>query len=1085
MMNNNYYLNGEGNFVIENFQKQKTFSSFLSGIAGQLGIPLWVFYVNRGQGIASFGLKDKNKAIMEFYPANKAYQNTPRQGFRTFIKKQEENKTNYYEPFSTLNQNIKSKMIIEPEVLTIEEENTASGLKVRVQYFIIPNENFGGLVRKLSLHNISGVQQKLEILDGMPFIIPGGIDYNTLKNISQTISAWAKVNCVEQKTPFYRLRASSEDDSEVQTRQDGNFYMAFGGRNNEKNILEPLVDPRIIFEQKKDFSDPEGFFKQKLAGYNGKQIKENQIPSAMTAVEMKISPGGKDYVYSVYGYLADEKRLPELKTKFEQPGYFNDKLNELRKVHKYYLDNIAAVCGEKKLEAYTRQTFLDNILRGGFPVDLGEKKRRINHLFSRKHGDLERDYNFFELEPTYFARGNGNYRDINQNRRSDLFFNPEVKEHNIKTFVNLIQADGFNPLEIAGQKYILEDGEFVKDMVSNKSCPKLIERLEKPFTPGELAVFIEDNDIVVKKDLTEFIKSVVARADFWTEAVHGEGFWIDHWTYILDLIENYRAIYPDKIKKLLTDDSYIFYDNYIKVLPRKKKYVLTTKGPRQYNALTEVTKKKEMINSRARFPHQMRTENGQGEIYQTSLLVKLVTLIVNKMASLDPEGMGLEMEAGKPGWYDALNGLPGLFGSSISETMELLRLIKMLEQLSQEIEEIDKKLQVPEELYKFYKKVNSQLQSWKQDRDDFSYWQYTTAEKEKYRNNVFYGFSGEQETIPLDELKHFFHEANQKLTVAVKRARRDRGLYDMYFSYEMTDYKKTGACDAQGREFLKAKEFKQHRLPLFLEAQVKGLKISNDSKQAARIHKEVKKSELFDRKLNMYRVNGDLSEESHEIGRARAFSPGWLENGSIWLHMEYKYILELLKNDLYDEFYQSFDRALVPFLDPKQYGRSTLENSSFILSSLNSDTENHGRGYIARLSGSTAEYLQMWSILCFGSRPFRKKQDRLIFKPEPVLRKDLFTKKERQITIQTTQNRVQEYTIPKKSFAFRFLGQTLVIYTNPGLKDTFGENKAVPVSYELLTKEGATHLCEEQYISGKWARKIRNGAIEKITIKLA
>ena len=31
------------------------------------------------------------------------------------------------------------------------------------------------------------------------------------------------------------------------------------------------------------------------------------------------------------------------------------------------------------------------------------------------------------------------------------------------------------------------------------------------------------------------------------------------------------------------------------------------------------------------------------------------------------------MEANKPNWYDALNGLPGLLGSSISETFEVKR----------------------------------------------------------------------------------------------------------------------------------------------------------------------------------------------------------------------------------------------------------------------------------------------------------------------------------------------------------------------------------------------------------------------------
>jgi hypothetical protein len=40
--------------------------------------------------------------------------------------------------------------------------------------------------------------------------------------------------------------------------------------------------------------------------------------------------------------------------------------------------------------------------------------------------------------------------------------------------------------------------------------------------------------------------------------------------------------------------------------------------------------------------------------------------------------MGIEMEAGRPGWYDALNGLPGLFGSSMPETYELLRLVNFL-----------------------------------------------------------------------------------------------------------------------------------------------------------------------------------------------------------------------------------------------------------------------------------------------------------------------------------------------------------------------------------------------------------------------
>ena len=97
-----------------------------------------------------------------------------------------------------------------------------------------------------------------------------------------------------------------------------------------------------------------------------------------------------------------------------------------------------------------------------------------------------------------------------------------------------------------------------------------------------------------------------------------------------------------------------------------------------------------------------------------------------------------------------------------------------------------------------------------------------------------------------------------------------------------------------------------------------------------------------------------------EIGRCRIFTPGWLENESVWLHMEYKYILELLKAGLYEEFYDNFKRVLIPFQDPRQYGRSILENSSFLVSSAFPDKRLHGNGFVARLSGSTAEFLEIW-----------------------------------------------------------------------------------------------------------------------------
>ena len=126
----NYKLEGE-QFCIENYEKQPAFSSFLPGLAGVRGIPLWVFYTNRGQGINSFGVHNKGNAIMEFNPANTAYENTALMGFRTFLRRDGK----FYEPFCSYNEDSNRVMSVEKNRLVIEEECKDLGLTVKVSYF--------------------------------------------------------------------------------------------------------------------------------------------------------------------------------------------------------------------------------------------------------------------------------------------------------------------------------------------------------------------------------------------------------------------------------------------------------------------------------------------------------------------------------------------------------------------------------------------------------------------------------------------------------------------------------------------------------------------------------------------------------------------------------------------------------------------------------------------------------------------------------------------------------------------------------------------------------------------------------------
>jgi len=111
---------------------------------------------------------------MEYLPANKAYQLTPSQGFRTFIKIKNKKGNIFYEPFSVagsaMDPDIKNSMAIRPYDLAIEETNPGLGLKVSVNYFCVVNEPFAGLVRELSIENTSKNVKSLEILDGLAVI---------------------------------------------------------------------------------------------------------------------------------------------------------------------------------------------------------------------------------------------------------------------------------------------------------------------------------------------------------------------------------------------------------------------------------------------------------------------------------------------------------------------------------------------------------------------------------------------------------------------------------------------------------------------------------------------------------------------------------------------------------------------------------------------------------------------------------------------------------------------------------------------------------------------------------------------------
>ncbi len=626
------------------------------------------------------GSRNKDNPIIEFEPANKAYQTTPYTGFRTFMKLERGAGTAFYEPFAPWNAGDETRMCIGMNELELQAGSAAHGIHTDVLYFVLPGEPFAGLVRQVTVTNVGDEPLALELLDGMPRVMPYGVDNRGLKEIGRTLEAWMAVFNLEEGVPFYRFQASAGDTAEVSEIQAGHFYLAFDGSGRR---LAPFVDPAVVFGQNTALSAPDGFLAEPLADLQP-AAADHDRPDALRLFRCECVPGARRSDAGVRHHRS-RRQLDADPPRGGASGPAGLRAGETASKPTGWSTGSRTSSRPTPLRPGStptrRQTFLDNVLRGGWPLLLGDETApAVYHIYSRKHGDLERDYNYFSVAAEPYSQGNAGYRDVNQNRRCDVLLQPAVGAFDVLSFLSLIQTDGYNPLTVEGSRFTLPAERRAAVLALVERPEELEPVLARPFTPGGLLTAVGDGQMGLKVGPEALLAEALGHAEQQFQASFGEGYWIDHWTYNLDLIETYLAVYPDRKDDLLFGPGAVpFFDSPAVVQPRARKYVLAGDGRvRQYGAVVEDEEKAALIAGRVESPNLVRTAHGRGEVYRTTVLAKLLGLALLKFATLDPLGMGVEMEAGRPGWYDALNGLPGLFGSSLCETYELERLLTFL-----------------------------------------------------------------------------------------------------------------------------------------------------------------------------------------------------------------------------------------------------------------------------------------------------------------------------------------------------------------------------------------------------------------------
>lgn len=976
-------------FVIDGYDKKAPFCSFLPGLTGEKGIPVWSFYVNRGQCITSFGVDNKDNPIMEFTPANVAYENTAVKGFRTFVRRNGE----FFEPFFvSRSKNILRSMRIKQNSLKIVEQDNDNGFKTEVTYYILPDEPFGALVRSVTFEN-TGDKADFEILDGMPRIIPYGVSGSDFMRMANLMRSYNTIGNLENGVPmFYKEIAGDDDAAEVKKNEGGYFYLTF----DKNGVICPIYDPSAIFGEETSLVFPEKFAECGMDYVNRyNQHGTNKICGCFTPIKVTLAHGEKYRIDSLCGFAHSAQFINKQIKNVTACGYVDKKLKRADELSRIFTDDVDTKSGNPIMDMYYRQCYLDNFLRGGYPfIFSGDKdeKNKVVHLFSRKHGDPERDYNFFSIAAEYYSQGDGNFRDVLQNRRNDVLFHPEVDDFDIEMFFSLIQFDGYNPLCVKGTTFIIpeENRAEVEKIIGEcvtENAAAVEKMLSKKFTAGSVINGIYAQNVVLNVPDDEFLAKILAKSTQNFEAsVDPHGNWSDHWDYLLDLIECFLKIYPDKLKNLLFDNhNYKYYDSDMFIKPRSEKYFLCNGEARQFDSFAIDEKKYEQPGFVKGGTNWLKTADG--EIYRTNLIEKLISLCVNKIALLDMNQMGIEMEANRAGWCDAANGLPSMFGSGMSETFELKRLCEFTLNALKEF--ADEKINLPVELYDFYNAMNKTVESGK---SGYEFWDSSASAREEFRQRARYNISGETVEITAAKIAEKLGEYLDVINGAINRAVEfGGGFCPTYIKYRATGYEITDENDG-GYPLIHVTGFEPVRISKFLEGPTKQIRCCDSPEKAAEILDKVKSSDVYDKKLKMYKTCENIEKEGLEFGRMGAFTPGWQENESIFLHMEYKFIYALLESGAYERFYDELKNVFIPFCNPQIYGRSILENCSFLASSANPDENLHGRGFVSRLSGSTTEVISIWADMFLGKTPFVYDNGRLGLRIKPLLSGEMFDK---------------------------------------------------------------------------------------------
>lgn len=635
-------INNERYYAIKNVDQMDPF--FISVISSS---DHWLFISSNGALTA--GRVSPDTALFPYECVDKIYDDALNTGSKTVIRINRNGKFVNWEPFNLehigfydIERNVYKNTL--GNKIYFEEVNNSIGLTFRYSW---QSSDKYGFVRSSEIINHTDAELHIELIDGLQNVLPAGTPKFTQTVSSNLVDAykWTEVDPTNGLA-LYTLYSAITDRAEPCESLRATTVFSIGLNNAEVVLSSKLLGQ---FKQGKEITaacttrGTRGAYLLKtsmqlaakqtqtwyiVADLEKTQSEITQLSQALKAkskllVNIQDSIVEGDNELAVILASADGFQL----VNEECVGvhhYANTLFNVLRggvfsDQYRINKQDILPSIKHFNAKVYEQNSEFLNALPDQFLLsDLMTQVEGLNDpqlvrlateylpiYFGRRHGDPSRPWNQFVIklkdeQNQPLLTYQGNWRDIFQNWEALAYSYPEFIEGMIAKFVNASTFDGYNPYRIT------KDG--------------IDWEVEEPDDP-------------------------------WSYI----GYWGDHQIiYLLKLLEVSHQFHPQKLSQLLLSEHYCYANVPYKIKPFED-LVKDAKDTVEYDeALSEKIEKR--VAKMGADGKLMLGSNG--EVYQVSLLEKLLVPLLAKLGNLVVDG-GIWLNTQRPEWNDANNALVG------------------------------------------------------------------------------------------------------------------------------------------------------------------------------------------------------------------------------------------------------------------------------------------------------------------------------------------------------------------------------------------------------------------------------------------